>query len=54
MYGDSVDNVIKGNTENIVFLKSTDDAMIENLVKMSGVTHETRRDQKTITHDTEK
>lgn len=42
------------NTENIVFLKSTDDGMIDTLVKMSGTTHETRTDQKTITKDNEK
>ena len=54
MYGESVDRVIQGNTENIVFLKSTDDAMIETLVKMSGTTHESRIDQKTITKDNER
>ena len=42
------------NTENIVFLKSTDDAMIETLVKMSGTTHESRVDSKTITRDNER
>lgn len=38
VYGD-VDKVVQGNTSNIVFLKSTDDVMIEQLVKMSGTTH---------------
>lgn len=42
------------NTENIVFLKSTDDEMIDQLVKMSGTTHEARIDQKTITKDNER
>lgn len=42
------------NTENIVFLKSTDESMIEQLVKMSGTTHEARIDQKTITRDNER
>lgn len=54
VYGDSVDKIIQGNTENIVFLKSTDDAMIDTLVKMSGTTHESRIDQKTITRDNER
>lgn len=54
VYGDSVDKIIQGNTENIVFLKSTDDAMIETLVKMSGTTHESRVDSKTITRDNER
>lgn len=42
------------NTENIVFLKSTDDSMIETLVKMSGTTHESRRDSKTLTLDNDR
>lgn len=39
------------NTSNIVFLKSTDDTMIETLSKMSGVTHHSYRDSKTVTSD---
>lgn len=39
------------NTSNIVFLKSTDDSMIETLEKMSGKTHVTYRDSKTVTKD---
>lgn len=39
------------NTSNIVFLKSTDDTMLEQLEKMSGTRHTTYRDQKMITHD---
>lgn len=54
VYGESVDKIIQGNTENIVFLKSTDDSMIDTLVKMSGTTHESRVDQKTITRDNER
>ncbi len=51
VYGDSVDKIVQGNTSNIVFLKSTDDSMIETLSKMSGVTHKTFRDSKTVTQD---
>ncbi|WP_156395403.1 type IV secretory system conjugative DNA transfer family protein [Paenibacillus sp. Root52] len=54
VYGESVDKIIQGNTENIVFLKSTDDSMIDTLVKMSGTTHESRVDQKTITRDNDR
>lgn len=54
VYGDSVDKIVQGNTENIVFLKSTDDSMIDTLVKMSGTTHESRTDSKTITKDNER
>ncbi len=54
VYGDSVDKVIQGNTSNIVFLKSTDDAMIDTLVKLSGQTHESLIESKTITKDNER
>lgn len=39
------------NTSNIVFLKSTDDSMIDTLVKMSGVHHVGRTDSKTVRKD---
>lgn len=39
------------NTSNIIFLKSTDDSMIDTLTKMSGVTHKSYVDSKTITRD---
>ena len=51
VYGDSVDKIVQGNTSNIVFLKSTDDSMIETLSKMSGVRHKTYTDSKVITKD---
>lgn len=47
-------NRVQGNTSNIVFLKSTDDSMIETLQKMSGTTHQSYIDQKTVTRDMEK
>lgn len=51
VYGAEVDKVIQGNTSNIVFLKSTDDAMIEQLSKMSGIKHKAYKESKTITTD---
>lgn len=45
---------MQGNTSNIVFLKSTDDSMLETLQKMSGKTHKSVIDQKTVTRDMEK
>lgn len=42
------------NTANIIFLKSTDDAMIETLTKMSGTTHQSYVDSKTVTRDVER
>lgn len=53
VYGDSVDKIVQGNTSNIVFLKSTDDSMIDTLQKMSGTTHTTYTDSKTVTMDNE-
>lgn len=54
VYGDSVDKIIQGNTSNIVFLKSTDDSLLETLEKMSGKTHVSRTNSKTVTKDLEK
>lgn len=42
------------NTSNIVFLKSTDDSVIETLEKMSGKTHRSYRDSKQISQDLDK
>ena len=39
------------NTSNIVFLKSTDDSMLDTLEKMSGKTHRTYAESKMITQD---
>lgn len=54
VYGESVDKIVQGNTSNIIFLKSNDDSMLETLQKMSGVTHKSYIDQKTVTRDMEK
>ncbi|MFD2024169.1 type IV secretory system conjugative DNA transfer family protein [Promicromonospora aerolata] len=51
VYGESVDKIVQGNTSNIVFLKSTDDSMIETLEKMSGKTHRSYIDSKQISQD---
>ncbi|MGI8306955.1 type IV secretory system conjugative DNA transfer family protein [Saccharopolyspora hattusasensis] len=54
VYGESVDKIVQGNTSNIVFLKSTDDSMIETLEKMSGKTHKAYIDSKQISQDLDK
>ena len=54
VYGQSVDKVVQGNISNIVFLKSTDDSMIETLEKMSGTRHVSYVDSKTVTKNVEK
>lgn len=46
------DNMIPThNTSNIVFLKSTDDSMLDTLQKMSGTRHVSYIDSKTVTRD---
>ena len=51
VYGEQIDKIVQGNTSNIVFLKSTDDSMIDTLQKMSGIWHRTYSESKTITKD---
>lgn len=49
VYGESVDKIVQGNASNIVFLKSTDDTMLDTLVKLSGTRHVVNQDSKTVT-----
>lgn len=51
VYGDDVDKIVQGNVSNIIYLKSTDDAMIKTLETMSGTRHKVYRDSKTVTRD---
>lgn len=51
LYGESADKVIQGNTTNLVYLKTTDDSMLDTLEKMSGVRHEGEIDSRSITRD---
>ena len=51
IYGETADKTIIGNTANIIFLKSTDSSLIEELVKMSGTTHVVRQDSRTVTQN---
>lgn len=54
VYGDDTDKIVQGNVSNIIFLKSTDDAMIETLEKMSGKRHVSRSNSKQITQNLDK
>ena len=49
VYGESCDKIIQGNTSDIIFLKSTDDSLIETLQTMSGKTHRVYLEQKAVT-----
>ena len=54
LYGEAVDKIAQGNTSNIVYLKSTDDSMLDMLVKMGGITHRVYTDSMTVTMDKER
>lgn len=54
VYGDSVDKVLQGNTSHIIFLKSTDDSLLETLEKMGGKTHRVHITSKSITENMDK
>lgn len=54
LYGEAVDKIAQGNTSNIVYLKSTDDSMLDMLVKMGGITHREYTDSMTVTMDKER
>ncbi|WP_061711883.1 type IV secretory system conjugative DNA transfer family protein [Kocuria palustris] len=54
VYGESVDSIVKGNTSNIIYLKSTDDSMLDTLEKLSGKRHRGYRDGKSVTQDVAK
>lgn len=51
VYGESVDKILQGNTGNILYLKSTDDSMLETLEGMAGTLHEAFKDSKAVTND---
>lgn len=51
VYGDSIDKILQGNTGNIVYLKSTDDSMLEILQNLSGQMHRLEKDSQTISND---
>src|SRR5699024_7717016 len=46
VYGDSIDKILQGNTANIVYLKSNDASMLDTLIELGGVRHESRRSSK--------
>ena len=54
VYGESVDKIVQGNVANIIFLKSTDDSMIQTLSTMAGSTHRTHVSSKQLTQNLDK
>lgn len=51
VYGDSVDKILQGNTGNTIYLKSTDDSMLDTLEKLAGTRHVPFTDSKTVTEN---
>ena len=54
VYGDSIDKILQGNTANIVYLKSNDASMLDTLIELGGVRHESRRSSKSVTEHAKK
>lgn len=54
VYGESVDKIVQGNVSNIIYLKSTDDSMLETLEGLTGQTHRGYRNSKSVTQDVTK
>ncbi len=48
LYSEDIEKIIRANSANTVFLKSNDEELINELVRMSGTTHEARRKSKSI------
>ena len=48
LYSEDVENIIRANSANTVFLKSNDKELIDELVRMSGTIHEARRKTKSV------
>lgn len=48
VYGDTSDQTIQGNTNNMIYIKSTSNELIEYFVKMSGIVHRLRKDSRSV------
>lgn len=48
LYSEDVENIIRANSANTIFLKSNDKELIDELVRMSGTVHEARRKTKSV------
>lgn len=48
LYSEDIEKIIRANSANTIFLKSNDKDLIDELVRMSGTIHESRRKQKSV------
>lgn len=51
IYGDTIDKIIQGNTNNIIYLKSPESSLLNDLESCSGERHITKADSRTVTYD---
>ena len=48
VYGDDIEKIIRANSSNTIFLKSNDEELINELVRLSGTRHEFRVKSKSV------
>ena len=48
LYSEAIEDIIRANSANTIFLKSNDKELIEEMVRMSGTKHEARRESKSV------
>lgn len=49
VYGESVDKIVAGNSNNLIFIKSNDISTVDNLVSLAGKTHRERNNSMSVT-----
>lgn len=50
VYGEDVEKIIRANSANTIFLKSNDEELINELVRLSGTKHITRNQGRSVAH----
>lgn len=50
VYGEDVEKIIRANSANTIFLKSNDEELINELVRLSGTKHVTRNQGRSVAH----
>lgn len=51
VYGKNINSILQGNVGNILYIKSTDDSMLQILEQLSGKIHRIEHDSQTISND---
>lgn len=50
VYGEDIEKIIRANSANTIFLKSNDEELINELVRLSGTKHVTRNQGRSVAH----